>query len=291
MMAELTSLFLILMLQFPAANGQYPSFTVREGHDVTLPCEKLTNDWAKCGGTTWVFSGLRNRGLERLVDHGKVDREAEGKSDRLSLTANCFLLINNVTVGDVGHYGCRQFDNAGKQQGLTSWLQLSVVTVTEQNTRDEVTLNCSVSTYEWCTHTLKWLFESEGKNLSGMKTAQSSCSASVTFPTSHLGQDLLTCEVMHISTGAVQRFRERETGENGTRTAAMTEESHRNMGWLWFIILPVFCIIGSVVALIIWKKTKGNKTQMEQTPMPKDENITSVIYENIGNASASVSFH
>ncbi|XP_027134644.1 uncharacterized protein LOC109142199 isoform X2 [Larimichthys crocea] len=73
--------------------------------------------------------------------------------------------------------------------------------MTEHKINDQVVWSCSVSTYEWCAHTVKWLFE--GKDVDehhkDLQTSQSDCSASVTFTTSHFihtsNSDLLTCEV------------------------------------------------------------------------------------------------
>ena len=70
--------------------------------------------------------------------------------------------------------------------------------VTEEKNDDTVTLNCSVSTSDWCFHTVKWLYEGHKSDL---KTEQVDCSATATF-TSHLNQkseyyELLKCEVKH----------------------------------------------------------------------------------------------
>ncbi|GLD73611.1 uncharacterized protein AKAME5_002493600 [Lates japonicus] len=96
------SLFLILVLQFTAANGQNPSvFTVRDGDEVTLPCQNVIDDQYKCDSSTWIFTASRSRSTVPLFELGKIHRAAKSKSDRLSLTENCSLVIKKVTDEDV----------------------------------------------------------------------------------------------------------------------------------------------------------------------------------------------
>ncbi|XP_026197648.1 uncharacterized protein LOC113149646 [Anabas testudineus] len=119
------SLFLILMLQF-TVTGQYSKVTVRDGDDVTLPCGNVTDDQNKCNSTTWTFSVLGNSTTVTLFEHGQIHNSVvKSKSDRLSVTENCSLVIKKVTDEDVGLYTCRQFIS-GRQQGGDS---VSVVTI------------------------------------------------------------------------------------------------------------------------------------------------------------------
>uniref|UniRef100_A0A3P9DJW0 Ig-like domain-containing protein n=1 Tax=Maylandia zebra TaxID=106582 RepID=A0A3P9DJW0_9CICH len=158
-------------------SGDLPlSFTVRDGDKVTLPCETLINNHHNCDTTVWLFTDSRGTPAVELVYLGQIK---EQKSDRLSVTAECSLVIKKVTAEDVGRYTCRQFrGNPGKQQGPDA-----VVYLSEQYNTDQVTLNCSVWTYERCKHKLKWIHDSGGLNrdYSNLKTLQSSCSAAVTF--------------------------------------------------------------------------------------------------------------
>ncbi|CAI5684532.1 unnamed protein product [Oreochromis niloticus] len=90
-----------------------------------------------------------------------------------------------------------------------------------------VTLTCSVSMYEQCPYTVKWLYEDKpiDKNNKGLQTSQSACSASVTFTTSHnvytsKNYDLFKCQVKNDDDDNIKEFTFRiqlpgmKTGEN-----------------------------------------------------------------------------
>ncbi|XP_044185760.1 uncharacterized protein LOC122965666 [Thunnus albacares] len=207
------SLFLILGLQFTAVTGQTSLYiTVRDGDEVTLSCENVMNGQDKCDSTTWLFVGSGSTTAVELIKLGQIGENAEAKSDRLSVTANCSLVMKKVTVEDVGRYTCRQF-KSGQQQGQDSQVYLSVVTMTEHKNTDEVTLNCSVSTYEQCEQTVKWVYEGNywDVNTQHMKESQSSCFATVMFTTSPLAEtskyyELFKCNVTDKKNGKVQLF-------------------------------------------------------------------------------------
>ncbi|XP_056283542.1 uncharacterized protein LOC130202196 isoform X2 [Pseudoliparis swirei] len=186
-MAELrwikASWFLVLVLQFTAATGQrYPSFTVRDGDEVSLPCFNVMDDHKNCDSTVWIFDDLKSRIAVYLVKEGQIVAEAKDKSDRLSVSENCFLVIKKVTDEDAGRYRCRQF-RLGHHQGPDAKVILSVVTMTEHKDSEEVI--CSVSTYKkLCRHRVKWLIEEEEveEDHQDVMTSQSSCSASLKLP-------------------------------------------------------------------------------------------------------------
>ncbi|MEQ2317133.1 hypothetical protein AMECASPLE_039662 [Ameca splendens] len=136
-----------------------------------------------CEKTTWLFTGQRNT-TETLFENGKIHQAARNKSDRLSVTANCSLVIKKVSVEDVGLYICRQFDASGRDQGSDSNVHLSVVNISEQKNSDETILICSVLTYGGCSHTVKWLNDNKDAENIKINPPQSACSASVSFPTS-----------------------------------------------------------------------------------------------------------
>ncbi|XP_067428769.1 uncharacterized protein [Thunnus thynnus] len=205
-------LFLILVLQFSAAiTGQHSSLTVRDGDEVTLSCENVLKNQDKCDSTTWLFVGLRSTAAVELIKLGQIGEEAKAKSDRLSVTVNCSLVIKKVTVEDVGLYTCRQL-KSGQQQGQDSQVDLSVVTMTEYKNNDEVMLSCSVSTHDECRHTVKWVYQGKDvdKDDKDLKTSQSTCSVTVSFLTSHFictsNHELLKCEVTDPNSGKVQLY-------------------------------------------------------------------------------------
>ncbi|XP_067428007.1 uncharacterized protein [Thunnus thynnus] len=203
-------MFLILVLQFSDITGQDSSFTVRDGDEVTLSCQNVMTDQDKCNSTTWLFSASRNTTVE-LIKLGQIGEEAKAKSDRLSVTANCSLVIKKVTVEDAGRYTCRQL-KSGRQQGQVSQVDLSVVTMTEYKNNNEVTLSCSVLKRGQCRHTVKWVYQGKDvdKENKDLKTSQSTCSVTVSFLTSHFictsNHELLKCEVTDPNNGKVQLY-------------------------------------------------------------------------------------
>ncbi|XP_049445735.1 uncharacterized protein LOC125896871 isoform X3 [Epinephelus fuscoguttatus] len=263
MMAEfrwiIMSLFLMLLFKFTATATEKYSLV---GDEVTLSCENVTHDQDNCDSATWLFSAQRN--TVPLFEHGKIHRGAEAKSDRLSVTAKCSLVIKKVTREDVGRYSCRQFRS--ERQVSDSDVHLSVVDMTEHKNSDRVILDCSVWTYEQCPHTVKWLYEG---NQNDLDTSQSTCVASVTF-TSDYNQklkysELLKCEVTDGYTKEVHQF-----------TFSPPQSSGEKPGQWKFIVAAVglAALIIITVAVIRCKRTKGNKTQMDENMADPEADVS-----------------
>ncbi|XP_038587918.1 uncharacterized protein LOC119912700 isoform X2 [Micropterus salmoides] len=190
------SLFVILVLQFTATGQNFNSFTVRAGDEVTLPCGNVIQNQDNCDGTSWLASrDIGAAAATELITHGKISKNGifEAKSDRLSVTENCSLVIKNVTVEDVGRYTCRQFKKSGQQQGEDSVVYLSVINIEQYQISYTVGFICSVLTYGKCEHTVEWLYEGNKNN---MVTSQGSCSATVAFTAPPLSQKSNYCELL-----------------------------------------------------------------------------------------------
>ncbi|XP_050927617.1 uncharacterized protein LOC108887474 [Lates calcarifer] len=278
-----------------AVTGQFSSsIAVRVGADVTLSCENVRDDQDQCDRTDWFVTVSQH--AVQLVSHGKIHEEAKSQSDRLSLTENCSLVIKKVTVEDVGRYICRQFDRSGRQQGPDALIVLSVVSMTEHEDRDQVTLYCSVWTHVLCIHTVKWLYE--GKDVNGgnkdLETSQSGCSVTVTFPTSHLKlkskyQELFQCQVTDLYSRKVQlfTFSPQSSGDDKTTAAKPTDNINsksnadappvgntppdppstpQSSWWIYVgVAVALSVLLTTVVAVVILKRRKGNKTQMDES--------------------------
>ncbi|XP_034384218.1 uncharacterized protein LOC117727816 isoform X2 [Cyclopterus lumpus] len=163
-------------------------------------------------------------------------------------------------------------------------------TVTEHKDTEEVTVNCSVSTY-LCVHTVKWLIEGQDvdKDHKDLMTSQSYCSASLTFMTFHFFNtsrfNSLICEVTFGD--KVQKFPFRnspsgdKTGEDTTTTTTTTEDDTTS-GWWRFIYVPVglAALIIIVVAVNIWARIKEKKTPRDEIAVRHDEEDETVNYEN-----------
>ncbi|KAK2855898.1 hypothetical protein Q5P01_004633 [Channa striata] len=269
---------LMLVLQFAAAvTGQHaPVFVVRDGDDVTLPCENVINDQNKCDATIWVFSGT---GISvELITLGQINKQAKSESDRLSVTEKCSLVIKKVTEEDVGFYTCRQYKGGQELQFCS--LYLYVTKMTEHKLDEQVTFTCSVLNFGRCRLSVKWMFEDKNVD-KDTETSQASCSDTVTFPTSDLkpNYDELKCKVRDIYTGKEQLFPfRRQSSDMETTTLKKTNESSRDLGtgttapslhnpaWWVFVIAAAGCaalIITVVVVITMWK-TKGNKTETKK---------------------------
>ncbi|XP_005452440.1 uncharacterized protein LOC102080318 isoform X3 [Oreochromis niloticus] len=250
----------ILVIQLTAAAVERSDFIIRDGGEATLSCENLKNDQDKCNGTTWIFSNSNTASIT-LFEKGKIHREAKNKSDRLSVTAKCSLVIKKLTAEDVGRYNCRRFSKSGQQEGSHSVAELSVVNIAEYKDGDTVTLNCSVSTYKECKYTVKWLYGNKDLSMS-----QSTCSARVIFTTSdHIytskSSEMLKCQVTH--DGNVQEFI--------FRIQSFDQET----GWCWwrFIIVAVglAALITAAVVVHIWTRAAGIKVQLYENVVCNDD--------------------
>ncbi|XP_047430077.1 uncharacterized protein LOC124999278 isoform X2 [Mugil cephalus] len=280
---------MILMLQVTAATGQHTYDTVRVGHDVTLSCENVIDGQKNCDSTTWLFYGLRDRSLVDLVEHGQI----KSKPDRLRVTTNCSLVIKKVTDDDVGLYTCRQFIPG--QQEADFQVYLSVITMTERED-NKVVLFCTVLDYDACRYKVEWLYEGK-EEISDIEISSPSCSATVTFTSSHLNQriyELLKCKVTNGYTKKVQlfTFSPQSSGEDATKkkvkstikptatskkmttsvklassehTINNNPSDHQGWSW-WYMIVPVGLLLLLIFVIIIirWRKTKGKKTQMKE---------------------------
>ncbi|XP_042246090.1 uncharacterized protein LOC121882129 [Thunnus maccoyii] len=314
-----------------AVTGQTSlDITVRDGNEVTLSCEHVMTDQDKCDSTTWTFTDLRNTETVELVELGQIGEEAKAKSDRLSVTANCSLVIKKVTVEDAGLYTCLQYNKSGQRQGQYSDVDLSVVDMTEHKNTDKVTLSCSVSTYGECRQTVKWVYEGNYWDVNTQHMKESLCFATVTFTTSHLAEtskysEIFKCNVTDIYTRKVQQFAfspqssgednksaettkstptandtpTKQQGEDTKRTATKkstptTNDTPTKQVWLRFIIVSVgLTALIIFVSVNIWTRTKVNKSQMDDNAVhnDEDEDEGTVDYENDGEPSATVRLH
>ncbi|XP_025755065.1 uncharacterized protein LOC109194855 isoform X2 [Oreochromis niloticus] len=275
MMAEFRWIHLsvILMLQLTGAHSGdlLLSFTVRDGDKVTLPCKNVINNHHNCDTTTWLFIDSRGKAAVELVNLGQIKEKA--KSDRLSVTAECSLVIKKVTAEDVGRYTCRQFrGNPGKQQGLDAVVHLSVVIVTEQKKADQLTLNCSVQVYGRCKYKVKWIHNSVAldRDHSKFKTSQSSCSATVTF---------LKLQYSQISSSDFKCNITTEENKKQLFTFS-TRSSGAALVWPYILVAVISAaLLIFAVKLIVLKR--GNKTQANENVDHEDGvSYISISYTN-----------
>ncbi|XP_028253542.1 uncharacterized protein LOC114428933 isoform X2 [Parambassis ranga] len=223
------------------------SFLLTGGEDVTLPCQNKSS----CDRITWTFTARRNATEVTLSENRRIHEDAQSKAGRLSVGADCSLVIQQVTEQDVGRYTCRQVNGSN-----SSALFLALAVVTEQRDQQQVTVNCSVKRYVECRHTVKWFYQ--GKDIDpdhkDLKTSESDCSASVTFATSHSvntkTSETLKCRVTKGTAVKEVSFRKHPGSDNTGR-------------WWWWILvgggLAVLVLI--TAAAIRWKRAEGDKVQ------------------------------
>ncbi|XP_071370101.1 uncharacterized protein [Centroberyx affinis] len=273
------TLCLILVFHVTAVTGQRSpsSFYVRDGDEVTLPCENVTPNYDKCDYTAWIFNHFINKDTVELVSDGKIasNEFAKAKAARLSVTADCSLVIKKVTVEDVGFYTCRQFMSGQIRPDAQVYLSL-VNTVTEQMDKTNLTLSCSVVKYGDCRASLMWLYEGVkwNRNISNIWISQSTCHTTVSFPSSIYIKERFQCEVTDRSrTVQTFDFTSLSSGTKATTTTKSTiattaketgPTTNSKQEVLWFIIGGLAAVLIIVVALIIcWKRARGNKTPAE----------------------------
>ncbi|XP_069578843.1 uncharacterized protein [Brachyistius frenatus] len=306
------SLFLVLMLQFTATAGQRLSFTVRLGHDVTLPCENVIIGQRNCDITDWLFRDLRSRGMIQLINSEQIGPDVGSKSDRLSVTSNCSLAIKNITDKDYGLYNCRQLKS--RQKITDFFVLLSVVKITDYEEDETFTLTCSLLTYGCYRYRVEWMNTS-----SDMMTSSYQCSSNVTFTTSHVDQKSefyksLKCKVTDVVTEEEHlfSFSHQTTYEVSTKTTirptiqptttkttirptiqpTTTKEINTSPGFPYLlrcivVSLGLAALVISVVTVNIWTRIKGNQNQKEENTVHNDEDVGTVNYENIGEPSVS----
>ncbi|XP_027895328.1 uncharacterized protein LOC114158202 isoform X4 [Xiphophorus couchianus] len=290
-----TSFFVTLMLYLTATAAEQDLFsTVRVGDEVTLPCGNVTCTKNQCDSITWMFSG---KGTITLFEKKQIHEAAAAKSDRLNVTSDCSLVIKNVSVEDVGLYTYRRYVNG--QQESDVYIYLSVIHMVQQKQKNQIILTCSVTDYNDCRHTVKWLNEGREEMLSDMEESDQSCSATVTIPASDRNwkpksSENLKCQVTHKYTDNVQLVpywiqssgkTDKESAAkmtSPTKTTTTTEDPNKwrtkeinssvnvNLskppGWVWsFVIRPV-CLAAMIVTVLViirWTKTKGKEEESE----------------------------
>ncbi|KAI3364577.1 hypothetical protein L3Q82_011367 [Scortum barcoo] len=187
-----------------------------------------------CGGTTWTFSHSRSSSLIELIELGQIGGGAKSKSDRLSVTANCSLVIKKVTVEDVGRYFCQQY-KSGQQQGLDALVYLSLV-----NSEDSIRATTKPTTTS-----------------EKIKTGTNTTASAINDASTELRGDTQTPTTKPTTTP--------EHSTAGTTTTGANEPSTnlQDMWWLFVVVAVVLvALLITVVVVIKRRRAKGNKSRM-----------------------------
>ncbi|XP_054910144.1 uncharacterized protein LOC129375238 [Poeciliopsis prolifica] len=252
------------VVETAAPEGQTSSFfTVQAGDKITLSCENIRKDQKSCDRTTWTYRNFMQEGT--IFENGQMNKNTIPDSSRLSLTANCSLVIKKITLQDAGIYTCKQNLLANQE----SLVDVSVIRVSEQENNGDVSLRCSLQEHNYCTHTVEWVFEQ--KMPSGVEVLSYSCLATVTFTTSLFNQksniyELLKCKVTDKTTGEVQLFSFRPPSfdeEDGEKDATATAKTTTNTATLLTTRKPTIATATTANLPSVsrkWTSLEGNAT-------------------------------
>ncbi|XP_014889454.1 uncharacterized protein LOC106948352 [Poecilia latipinna] len=259
---------LMILFHFPAPEGQPSSFfTVQAGDKITLPCENLRKDQKTCDRTTWTYRNFMQEGT--IFENGQINKDATTKSGRLSLSANCSLVIKTITLQDAGLYSCKQ-NRPASHDSQDSLVDVSVIRVSEEEFNGDFSLRCSLQEHHYCTHTVEWVYDQ--KMPSGVEVLSYSCWATVTFTASFFSQksniyELLKCKVTK-TTGEAQLFRFRpqsDEEEDGEKDATTTT----NTPTLLTTRKPTVAIATTSVSRK-WTSLSGNATDNRKNSKQQD---------------------
>ncbi|XP_061573488.1 uncharacterized protein LOC133439716, partial [Cololabis saira] len=123
------------------------------GDDVVLPCQ-IESSSDDCFNPYWIYNNIQN--AEHIkVRLGYIEEESPG-ADRMNVSSNCSLIINNITAEDAGYYSC------WNGYGYSAHVYLNVVTagiVLHHRAGDDVVLPCHLEfTSDDCYH-LDWIYK------------------------------------------------------------------------------------------------------------------------------------
>ncbi|XP_041661308.1 uncharacterized protein LOC121521409 isoform X2 [Cheilinus undulatus] len=291
--------FLVAILQL-TGTGEYSSLVIRDGVNVTLPSGHVVDDGSRCGSINWIWRNTQNP--VDLVRGGRILPNPQ-YSGRLSLTANCSLVLKTVTEADVGVYYCQLISSGQENQ-----VELSIIQLTKHEDGDEVVLVCSVSSIDWCRHKVRWIYD--GTDERQTETSQTDvCKESVRIPAGKL--HLPKCEVTdgyssvkHLfgvnSQPSLNKAGMDATGtsttapKSTTRKGQITRSNSKKSamdGWWLYLIAAVGAVIFILIIIglfIWWKKKKGKKTKTGNNTEDPEVSYASVSYTKRTSSKAQV---
>ncbi|XP_038160041.1 uncharacterized protein LOC119795873 [Cyprinodon tularosa] len=213
--------FLLMILQLTVA-ADLTSVLKRAGDEVTLKCSTVIDGQQKCSSTTWTFDDSRNRALIELVELGQINNDIT-KADRLSLTADCSLVIKKVREEDAGRYYCQQWKYRGADKSVyETAVDLSVLNLIKQKENQRVTLSCSVVTSDLCRYKVKWFNQDVGNKEPPLETG---CSATVSLSS---GSELPQCKVTDTVTDEEFTFSLQSSEKSGGKVQPTNNPGNKN---------------------------------------------------------------
>ncbi|XP_014862108.1 PREDICTED: uncharacterized protein LOC106929584 isoform X1 [Poecilia mexicana] len=262
---------LVLVLQLTEITGKFsPRFVVRDGDDVTLPCDNMRDEQDRCEKTNWLFSNSPDSSVTV-----STDRQVSQKTERLEVAADCSLVIRNVSHEDVGFYTCR---TSHISHNHDAHAHLFLITMTEKEDGDQMKFCCFVTTNEMCKHTVEWMYEGKAvEDTMIMKT--SGCSVTAVIPESFLKNkpeypEMFSCKVKDDSTERDQLFplSPQSAGNDVSITNAggeanETEPAFKNTSttplnlWLYVVVsVGSVALIITILVITLWKRREEERS-------------------------------
>ncbi|XP_020555732.1 uncharacterized protein LOC105357688 isoform X2 [Oryzias latipes] len=267
-------LFLTWMLTF--TEQTFSQKTVRVGDEVTLKCENANYFNDGCSRITWLYS---NSGQTfSLFELGKIHKDVVSKSDRLSLTEKCSLVIKKITDEDAGSYTCRQFSTSGQQE-TDFQVGLNVIK-TESTTTTETVLSTSKPSTATDHLSKTGLVTCLGCPLSSPTSSRDRLQQHVTPKENYVRSTRKTLKPTSkpssASTSAAESTTTTEsvlsTSKPSTATDHLSNTAPDMTAVITAAVIVAACLL-VVVVLLGWRRIKVRKTQIEenmlQTP-PED---------------------
>ncbi|XP_055084633.1 uncharacterized protein LOC117384977 [Periophthalmus magnuspinnatus] len=273
-MAVFRPVLVFLSLLHCTESVSAPHEFVKEGGKITLSCNNVRERQRKCSGTTWIFnSAKRTESTEELITHGQVGSRVTEMSNRLKVTENCGLEIQNVQSQDAGLFHCQQYDTSVQPQRLVpdAPVYLSVVSVTKTNNKENVQLRCNVSSILSDVET-KWLLNGQDVNDLTLTTTDRRDATTVTVPKSYFyykDVNLFKCEVSHGVNKKIFSLRSNKPEE--AQTTASPQNKSTYGGWLWAVVVVVAAVLLTVVALVTWRRLRVKSEDTGNDPPVEPE--------------------
>ncbi|XP_054618547.1 uncharacterized protein LOC129172622 isoform X3 [Dunckerocampus dactyliophorus] len=287
---------MIVLLYFTAARGDPQVVMVKDGDDATLPCEHLLDSQVSCG-LTWLFSNDSN--TYELITSGRIGSGFTSRARRLSLTANCSLVIKGVAAQDAGPYFCRMYQGGREKDSV---IYLYVVTLTVKSISEDGRMaSCIVHSPGRCQHQVMWLLAGTRVNSqhSHVKTSRpSKCNTTASFTSSYSiysTKELLQCQVEYSSTKLVldlpstgDRQQERslpKTDNTNTESTGEPPQHNSDKGKWWLFVVVAVALLALLVSLFVVamlirrRRNKVSKTDTGLRPAGT--------YQNGANADVS----
>ncbi|XP_007564851.2 uncharacterized protein LOC103146764 isoform X1 [Poecilia formosa] len=253
--------FLLLLFPLTAGSVEYSQLIVRLGEEATVPC--MANSRHQCSSIDWFYFAAGGSKTATLANRGQIGDQST-KLGGLGLTADCSLVIQNVTAQDVGIYTCRESMSQQKERDFQVYL--TVVDISEHEQTSKVSLRCSVMENGPCSHEVEWLHvERDGTTLT-LQTSHPSCSQAVlTLQPEALSthQDLLKCRVTH-NHSQVQIFNPRpaSTGEDTlkpTTDAALQQCRCSALDYIVIVLHLAELFLVTFIAFLFFRSRGINK--------------------------------